>query len=73
MLLGSVITTEEPQRIAEICGEDGARCPEFAQGPWQQIQDAANQANQPCQFTSFIGYEYTGTPGTVSPLKITLR
>lgn len=64
MLLASVITTEEPTRIAEVCGEDGARCPEFAQGPWQQIQDAANEANEPCQFTSFIGYEYTGTPGT---------
>lgn len=64
MMLGTVITTETPARIAQVCGEDGSRCPEWAQGPWGDIQVAANSANQPCKFTSFIGYEYTGTPGT---------
>ncbi len=64
MMLGTVITTETPARIAEVCGDDGSRCPQWAQGPWGEIQAAANNANQPCKFTSFIGYEYTGTPGT---------
>jgi len=64
MMLGSVITTETPSRIPAVCGEDGSRCPQFAQAPWRDIQDAANNANQPCDFTSFIAYEYTGTPGT---------
>ena len=63
-MLGAVITTEDPKRIADICDEDGSRCREFARSPWQKIQDAANDAYQPCEFTSFIGYEYTGTPGT---------
>lgn len=63
-MLGTVITTEEPRRIPLICGEDGALCREFAKSPWQDIQDAANSANDPCEFTSFIAYEYTGTPGT---------
>ncbi len=63
-MLGAVITTETPRRIPEVCGDDGQRCIEFAETPWQNIQDAANGANTPCEFTSFIAYEYTGTPGT---------
>ena len=64
MMLGSVITTETPERIEEICGADGSQCSDYAESPWQDIQLAANKANAPCEFTSFIAYEYTGTPGT---------
>ena len=64
MMLGAVITTETPERIAEICGEDGGLCLAQAEAPWQAVKDIANAANQPCEFTSFIAYEYTGTPGT---------
>jgi len=64
LMLGTVITTETPARIAEVCGEDGQRCLDYAKSPWQEMQDAANDANDPCEFTSFIAYEYTGTPGT---------
>lgn len=64
MLLGTVITTETPKRITEICGENGSLCLDYAKTPWQNIQQMANEANQPCEFTSFIAYEYTGTPGT---------
>lgn len=63
-MLGTVITTETPARIPVLCGSDGARCRTYAKTPWQDIQEAANAANQPCKFTSFIAYEYTGTPGT---------
>ena len=64
LMLGTVITTETPERLQAVCGEDLSLCPEYAKSPWQQIQDAANTSNDPCAFTSFIGYEYTGTPGT---------
>ncbi len=64
MMLGTVITTETPARIPDVCGEDGSRCLEYAGTPWDAIQRAANDANDPCQFTSFVAYEYTGTPGT---------
>ena len=64
ILLGQVITTETPARIPELCGEDAQLCAQFAKQPWQDVQDAANNANDPCAFTSFVGYEYTGTPGT---------
>lgn len=61
-MLGTVITTETPMRVAQICGENGEQCLEFAKTPWQDIQDAANESNEPCSFTSFVAYEYTGTP-----------
>ncbi|MFK7734078.1 MAG: DUF3604 domain-containing protein [Pseudomonadales bacterium] len=67
VMLGQVITTETPERIQEICSEDGSLCRDFAKGPWQRMADAAAAANDvssACEFTSFIAYEYTGTPGT---------
>ena len=64
MMLGTVITTETPARIEAVCGEDSALCAEFARTPWQAIQQMAEDANDPCSFTSFVAYEYTGTPGT---------
>jgi hypothetical protein len=64
MMLAASITTEAPERIKAVCGADSALCREFAISPWQDIQDAANTANEPCEFTSFVAYEYTGTPGT---------
>ena len=64
MMMGQMITTETPERIAEICGENGELCREWAKTPWQSIQDAANSANDPCSFTAFVAYEYTGTPNT---------
>lgn len=64
IMLGTVITTETPVRIPEICGADGNLCRDFAQSPWKNIQAASNTANTPCEFTSFVAYEYTGTPGT---------
>lgn len=66
-MLGAVITTETPARVAEICGEDGALCREWASEPWRRIIDAAEGAydrSAACRFTSFVAYEYTGTPGT---------
>ena len=66
-MLGTVITTETPERIAELCGEDGALCRTWSQEPWSAIVAAAEAAydrSENCAFTSFVGYEYTGTPGT---------
>ena len=47
-----------------FCGEDGALCREAGAGPWREIQDAAEDAydrSAACRFTSFVGYEWTGT------------
>ena len=67
VLLSQSITTENPVRIPEICGEDGQLCRDYARSPWQKIAAAAADANDrssDCSFTSFVAYEYTGTPET---------
>ena len=66
LMLGTIVNMEEPHRVAALCGEDGSLCAEWAKGPWQEMIAAAENAydrSSECEFTSFIGYEYTGTPG----------
>ncbi len=66
LMLGQVITTETPARVGEVCGADGGACLAAARGPWKRLIEAAEAAydrSEACSFTSFVGYEYTGTPG----------
>ena len=66
IMLGQVITTETPARVPEVCGDDGTLCPAAAREPWGRMIEAAEAAydrTARCSFTSFVGYEYTGTPG----------
>ncbi|MCY4343570.1 MAG: DUF3604 domain-containing protein [Gammaproteobacteria bacterium] len=66
LMLGQVITTETPARVGEVCGADGGVCLAAAKGPWKRLIEAAEAAydrSEACSFTSFVGYEYTGTPG----------
>ena len=44
-----------------ICGADRKRCIEAVQDPWNEIQEAAHQWNLACEFTTFVGYEYSPT------------
>jgi hypothetical protein len=51
----------------DFCGEDGRICREAARTPWREIVEAAEAAydrSGRCRFTSFIGYEWTGSMGT---------
>ncbi len=45
----------------DICGESGELCVEASLAPWRETVEAAQDANLPCQFTSFAGYEYSGS------------
>jgi len=57
---------ESPQRFS-FCGEDGQDCLAAARTPWQATREAAEAAydrTPACSFTSFVGYEWTGGPGT---------
>ena len=63
--LVSMIRARKPARAAEICGEDGAACAEAAISLWARTREMAQEAydrSDRCRFTTFIGYEYTGTP-----------
>ena len=60
-----IVLSKNPKRLPEICGETGAACEEASVSLWQATQDMAEDAydrTSRCQFTSFIGYEHTGTP-----------
>ncbi len=49
-----------------FCGEDGVHCREAASIIWQDIQKAAEEADDrsaDCRFTTFVGYEWTASPG----------
>ncbi len=53
---------EEPTRHG-FCGDNGEHCLKYASRPWQRIQSAAKKFDDPCSFTTFVGYEITGAPG----------
>jgi len=66
VMLASSIGVQDPERIEMLCGADGERCLGAAKGPWQRTIDAAEAAydrSDACTFTSFVGYEYSGSPG----------
>ena len=64
-MIATSMSGDYPQRIQMLCGEDGQLCRDFAAEPWQVVIDAAEEAydrSAECRFSSFVGYEYTGSP-----------
>lgn len=64
-MVATSMSGDYPARIRDLCDADGALCRDYAAGPWQVIIDAAEHAydrSASCAFTSFVGYEYTGSP-----------
>ena len=55
------LTGPEP-KLTPICEEDPERCTVAAGNQWERVQKAANAANDPCNFTAFIGFEWSATP-----------
>lgn len=50
----------------DFCGDDGSLCRLAARTPWQENREAAEAAydrSAACRFTTFHGYEWTGTAG----------
>ncbi|WP_226704158.1 DUF3604 domain-containing protein [Microbulbifer elongatus] len=47
------------ERLAELCGEDGKVCRDAVAGPWQRIQQAAEENYEPGKFTSLVAFEYS--------------
>lgn len=60
-----IVISEDPERVTDACGEDGSDCVEASLSLWQSTRDMAEEAydrTSACRFTTFVGYEYTGTP-----------
>jgi hypothetical protein len=59
---GLRLNTDTPARFPDLCG-DGIDCLAAAADAWTRIQAAAEQAydrSEDCEFTSFVGYEWSG-------------
>lgn len=46
-------------RYSGFCDDDEGRCLQANAKTWQRVQDAANKANEPGQFTAFVAYEFS--------------
>ena len=63
---GDILGVGSPKRF-EFCDEGAKVCLDAARGPWGEVQQAAEAAydrSASCEFTSFVGYEWTGAPDT---------
>lgn len=54
------ITLEEPQTL-DVCRDDPDGCYRAHLSQWERIQAQANDANNPCEFTTFVAYEWSAT------------
>jgi hypothetical protein len=60
-----IILATSPERLPEICGDTGEPCFDASVSLWQktrEMADAAYDRSSRCEFTTFVAYEYTGTP-----------
>ena len=58
-VLLKILSAEKPQRPA-FCGSGGEKCLTAARSRWLDIRRIADEYYQPGEFTTFIGYEWTG-------------
>ena len=56
-----LLVVPEPELPAALC--DSEDCTSANSWQWQRAVRQANDANEPCEFTAFIGQEWSGTPG----------
>ncbi|HSR51748.1 MAG TPA: DUF3604 domain-containing protein [Acidobacteriota bacterium] len=71
-LWGSKLFQRVPNRFPFTCGVQVGRsraddidvvdCPSLEASVWSEVKTIARDAYQPCEFTSFVAYEWTGTP-----------
>lgn len=54
--------TEAAPEPTPLCKEQPELCAAAHLSQWQRAQEQANAANEPCNFTSFVGYEWSATP-----------
>lgn len=56
-----LLVVPEPKLPSALCGSED--CTSANSWQWQRAVRQANDANEPCEFTAFIGQEWSGTPG----------
>ena len=66
-LNAGLVSPPQSASYPALCGEDGQACIEAGMDVWQSVQDSAEAAydrTEACEFTSFIGYEWSAGPGS---------
>ena len=66
MVNAQTYNSPTPRRFS-FCGPDGGLCRAAGRTPWKIVRDAAEAAydrSAACRFTSFVAYEWSGSPGT---------
>ena len=61
---GFLLSSADPERFSDVCGDDGRRCLDAALPRWQAMQAAAEthyDRTAECRFTAFPAYEYSNT------------
>lgn len=56
-----IINGTESSR-SPLCSNPEIDCDTASLLQWKRIQEYANDANRPCEFTAFVGYEWSATP-----------
>lgn len=57
------MVSTQPPRLPEFCKSITGNCKSARNKQWRRVQFAANAANEPCNFSALIGYEWTASPG----------
>jgi hypothetical protein len=66
-LANSQVTNSTAPVRFSYCGPDGANCRAASRTPWRVIRETAeafDDRSDACRFTTFVGYEWTGAPGS---------
>jgi len=59
MKLRNEASVRPPVRSVDLCGDNPATCMEDARTTWMEIREAADEFNEPGEFTAFAAYEYS--------------
>lgn len=57
------IVAQTPGEVPPLCEKDGVDCEGARRGQWRRVQEIANDHNEACRFTAFIGFEWSASPG----------
>jgi hypothetical protein len=66
-LNGLTARSQDKVEYPALCGENNEACIDAGIDAWERIQEVAEAVydrTDSCEFTSFIGYEWSGGPGT---------
>lgn len=58
-----LLVVDSPKLPDSLCDASDPSCSDAETRQWKRAVRQANEANQPCQFTAFVGQEWSGTPG----------